>query len=144
MLRVAIAFIVAPVVGIFVAIPLVALGVGNQINSDLFLFYGFAGVFFAYPVLVVLGIPAFVVLWYRQWLSFQSCLLVAMACAAGAWVLVHWPFQVAMLQQQGLVNAALGLVSALVASWLFWHIAIKDNVALIRPSPSARSACRVQ
>lgn len=134
MLRVLVAFLTTPFVGVAVAMLLFALWSENRADILLVRLELEFATIFAYVTALLLGAPLFVLMWRFRWLSLLSCVAVAVGCAVVAWLIVLWPYDAAVLQQHGVAYGMFGLLSALAAAVLFWFIAIRKNAALTNRS----------
>ena len=134
MLRVLVAFLTTPFVGVAVAMLLFALWSGNRADILLVRLELEFATIFAYVAALLLGVPLFVAMWRFRWFSLLSCVAVAVGCAVVAWLIVLWPYDAAVLQQHGVAYGMFGLLSALAAAVLFWFIAIRKNAALTNRS----------
>ena len=134
MLRVLVAFLTTPFVGVAVAMLLFALWSENRADILLVRLELEFATIFAYVTDLLLGAPLFVLMWRFRWLSLLSCVAVAVGCAVVAWLIVLWPYDAAVLQQHGVAYGMFGLLSALAAAVLFWFIAIRKNAALTNRS----------
>jgi hypothetical protein len=127
-LRVAKAFAFAPLAG---------LCAGAIASSVVFLFGGlggfsyaslvmFAGVFIAYPLALVLGIPVFLVLRRFSIHSLQPYLLVGVLLGAIGWVVASSPVPNSAFYFRAVGEGVFALVSGLVGSATFWAMAVQQ------------------
>lgn len=133
MLRVVLAFLLAPALGTWLVSYFATSGRGHTEFGTAIIVL--STLTFGYPSALLAGIPAFIEMRRNGWLSLASCISVALFCAAISWFFV-W---LALSGATGAVTVFMAL-SAVAGGTIFWLVGVSGNSALTsRPSepPSA-------
>jgi hypothetical protein len=90
-----------------------------------------------YPVVFVVGIPSFLLIRKKQFLSLWTCLAIALLCAFIAMLYAVTPLKdvSAINQISWFLSAAYApFISAIIGAILFWLVGIRGNAVLTHPS----------
>jgi len=132
MLRIAFAFLAAPLVGLvggaLTAGLLSELGDLGGLGYAWLLVLG--GAFFAYPSVLIVGVPLFLVLRRFRLLSLWAFLAIGALFGLIGWIVASSPIPSSEFYFRAMIEGIFGLVSGLVGAAAFWRITVHDNKAL--------------
>jgi hypothetical protein len=130
MTRTVLAFLFSPLIGTLIGASVMELAAGRSVGFDLVIIFGVIAGFFVYPAALVVGIPALLIMRRKQCLTFAGCLATSLLSAMVAWCFVHWPFESAYFEHQGIRNAVFGAISAVIGAVVFWLVGVRNNRVL--------------
>jgi hypothetical protein len=130
MLRLTLAFILSPFVGLVFAMLLALWRSGNPFVHYIFELELLAAAAFTYIAVAIFGIPMLLLMLRRRWFSLSACVAASLASALVAWMAALWPFDLGTLAQHGFNFAILGITAAIISAIVFWILGVANNKAL--------------
>jgi hypothetical protein len=127
MLRLIMGFLVAPVIGVLLAVFIVF---GREVYSVLWV-YLILGSAIAYASALLFGLPGYLVMKRFTKLAWWQVALAGGLCGIPYWLISEYPYTSAYFKNQGLTNLLLYVIAGVVAGLAFWLITRKSDA---RPS----------